>query len=144
MLDMSEQNGNGNLRRAQMRQMPFRGHHLHDGLAAKVGVDVLSHGHRHRQVLGALNYVAGHGDPRQETSEVEVEDCPEHAQGYVGSHVEQCPAELLHRHRVHVAAHHQRRKPGDPRLVVRLHCFAQLIDVFLLKPPVVIISVYEP
>lgn len=144
VLDVSEQNGNRNLRRAQMREMPLRRDHLDDGLAAEVAVDVLRDGHRHRQVLGALNYVAGHGDARQETSEVEGEDGPEHTQGYVGSDVEQRPTELLHRHGVHVAADHQWRKPRDPRFVVWLHCLTQLINIFLLKPAVVIISVYKP
>lgn len=144
MFYMPEEHRNRNLRRAELRQVALGGHHLHDGLPAEILVEILRHRHRHGQVLGALDDVARHRHAPQEVPQIEREYCTENAQRYVRPHIEQSPAKLLHRHRVHIAADHQRREPRHPRLVVRLHRGAELVDLLLLESSVVIDRVQKP
>ena len=142
--DVPEEDRDHDVRRAQLREVAVGGHDLHDGLAAEVLVEELGDHYRHGQVLHALYDVAGHGHVAQQVPEVALENGLGHAQGYVRPHVEQGPAELLHRHRVHVAAHCQRREAGAPRLVVRPHSLEELVQVFLLETAIVIDVVQIP
>lgn len=84
------------------------------------------------------------GDKAEVLAHVALEDGLRHAQCDVRPDVEQRPAKLLHRHRVHVPSHRQRREPVHPRLVVGPHRLEQLLQLLLLKPSIVIQIVQVP
>lgn len=92
---MLKKHRNDNLRGAELGQVAVRLHHLHDGVAAEVAVEVLRNHHRDRHVLHALDDVAGDRDEAEYVSHVTLEDGLGHAQGYVRPHVEQGSTKLL-------------------------------------------------
>ncbi|GER25077.1 phosphoribosylaminoimidazole-succinocarboxamidesynthase [Striga asiatica] len=125
----------GDLRRAEVRQVAFGGQHLHDGLPTQVPTEVFPHHQRHHLVLGALDDVACDGD----LAKVERVQHTTHAERYVWPHVEQCPAELLNCcTRFQVPTHQQRRIPRCHRLVVLHHGRIPLIQLMLLKTTIVV------
>jgi len=124
--------------------MAFGGNNLHDGLSSNVLVEVLRDHHRNRHVLLRLDDVAGDADKIQNVSHIALKYCPRHHQPYVGPHVEQRSTKLLHRHRLQVSAHSQRSEPAAPRFVIRRHSIEQLVQLFLLKPSIVIHVVQIP
>lgn len=88
MPNAPENHQNYNIRRAQLREMPVRRHHLHDRLAAQILVEKLRHDNRDRQVCDALQYVAGDGNMVDDLSHVALENGMCHAKGNVKPHVE--------------------------------------------------------
>lgn len=118
---MPKKHGDDDVGGAELREVAVGGHDFDDGVAAEVLVEELGDDDGDGQVLDALDDVAGDGDVAQERPHVAVKYGLGHAQCYVRPHVEQRPAELLNRHRLHVAPHRQWREPIAPRLVVRFH-----------------------
>lgn len=88
VVDMVEKHRNHHIRGAQLRQVTLRWHDLHDGLSAEIQLQIFGHHNGRRQILGALNDVAGHRDEAQDWPHVELEYGLRQTQGYVGSHVE--------------------------------------------------------
>lgn len=69
-------------------------------------VEILRHRNWDRQVLGALNDMARDYHAGQKMSQIKSKDGSKHTQSYVRPHVEQGPAEFLHRNRIHVTPYH--------------------------------------
>lgn len=86
--DMVEKHRNHHIRGAELRQVTLRRHDLHDGLSAEIHLQIFRHHNGRRQVLGALNDVAGHRDVAQDWPHVELEYGLRQTQRYVRSHVE--------------------------------------------------------
>jgi ferredoxin-like protein FixX len=78
--------------------MAFRRHHLHDGVATKVPVQVLRHHNWHREILGALNNVAWDTNVREEAAHIALEDRLGNIKCNVRTYIEECPAKLLNCH----------------------------------------------
>lgn len=78
MSNMSENDRNCDVRRAQLRQVTLRRNDLNHRLTPKILVEILRHRHRYGQVLGALDDMARDGDAAEKMSEVEREYGPEH------------------------------------------------------------------
>lgn len=98
MLNVSEQDRDYDVWRAKLGEMAFRGHHLHNGVATKVLVQVLRHHNWHRKILGALNNVAWDSNKREEAAHIALEDCLGNTKCNVWTYIEECPTKLLNCH----------------------------------------------
>lgn len=123
--------------------MALRGQRLDGGAAAEVRLEVGGDGGRDGDVARGLHDDAGRLHHAEHAAEVRLEDALADVEGDVRPHVEERPAELLHR-RGHVGAHRQRRVPRRPRLVVCRHRVEHLLDLRHLEPAVVVAVVQEP
>lgn len=125
-----------------MREVAVRVQPLDGAFSADVLLHVLGHGFRHGHVTCRLHDATGHAYQTQNSPQVAVENRARHEQRDVRPHVEQRPGKLPHRRR-HVRSHRQRREAVHPRLVVGLHCREHLLDLSLLKSPVVVLVVQK-
>lgn len=144
MLNMSQQDRDDNVWRAKLRKMAFGGHHLDNGVTAKMPVQVLRHDHWNCKILGALNNVAWNTNKWEQAAHITLEDGLGDTQCNVRTYIEERPAELLNRHWFHVSSNTQWCKTWAPGLVVWSHCLKELIKLFLLKPSIVVHIIEVP
>ena len=125
-----------------MREVALRVQPLDAALSADVVLHVGRHAGRHGHVTCRLHNTTGDVNQTQNPPQVAVEHRPRHEQRDVRPHVEQRPGKLPHR-RGNIRSHRQRRETVHPGLVVRLHCRKHLLDLSLLKSPVVVLVIQE-
>lgn len=144
MLNVSKQDRNDDVRRAELREVAFRWHHLNNRITAKVLVQVLRHNDWHCKILGALNDVAWDTNEWEEAAHIALEDRLGNAKCNIWTYVEECPAELLHCHRFHVSSNTKWCKPWAPGLVVWSHGLKELIKLILLKASIIVHIIQVP
>lgn len=141
---MPEKNRDDDVGTAELGQMAVGTHDLNNRVTPEVPVEVLGDDDRDGEVLAALEDVAWDGDKAEKLAHITLEDGLGDTEGNVWADVEEGAAELLDRHRVHVASNRERGEAGDPCLVVGSHGFEELLQVFVLEPSKVVHVIQIP